>query len=339
MPVDQQRRHAPDDQQQRQQDEQTERAVQDSGHVDRHSGRDEEDRDEDPVSDGVELPLQVLGVQVEPPGPDPQHDPGQHRPEHHVEPEPVGERQQHEQQHHRPAQGDLRGRVLAFLDDAARRGALGQPRHQRQDDGEDPDQDDRDQRDEAAPLTQEHRDDQDREQFADRARGEHVATELAAEHPVIAQDGQQRAQRGGGQRQPNRHVVLDVADRVQEPRHPDRDRGRQHPADDRQPSRPLSQQVRVELVAGQQEQEPEPHVGQQLDVLRLGDAEDVRSDQDAADQEDDDLRDLRPRQQCDQERRERGDQRDRDQVVQPLQNVHDGRPAARDLDDIRTPER
>jgi hypothetical protein len=88
--------------------------------------------------------------------------------------------------------------------------------------------------------------------------------------------------------------------------------------------------MRVELIAGQQEQEPEPHVGQQLDVLRLRDAEDVRPDQDATDQEDHDLRDPRSRQQRDQERRDRRHQRDRHQVVQPLKNVHDGLSAACD---------
>ena len=64
----------------------------------------------------------------------------------------------------------------------------------------------------------------------------------------------------------------------------------------------------------------------------------MRADQDAAEQEDDDLRNPRSRQQGDHERRERGHQRHRHQTVKPLQNVHDGRPAARDPV-IRTPER
>jgi hypothetical protein len=115
VPVDEQRRQAADDQQQREQDEQAQRAVDDRGHVDCHAGGDEEDRDEDAVPDGIELALQVLRVQAEPAGPDAQHDSGQHRAEHHVKAEPVRERQQREQQDHRPAQRDLRGRVLALL--------------------------------------------------------------------------------------------------------------------------------------------------------------------------------------------------------------------------------
>ena len=60
-------------------------------------------------------------------------------------------------------------------------------------------------------LGEEDRDDQDREQFPHGTRGVHVPAELAGQHVIVPQDGQQRAQRRGGQRQPDRHVVLDVA--------------------------------------------------------------------------------------------------------------------------------
>jgi hypothetical protein len=51
----------------------------------------------------------------------------------------------------------------------------------------------------AAPG-EEDRDDQDGKEFPDSARGEYVPAELAAEHIVVPQDGQQRAQGRGSQR-------------------------------------------------------------------------------------------------------------------------------------------
>ena len=65
-----------------------------------------------------------------------------------------------------------------------------------------------------APLGDENRDDQDRKELPDSTRGIHVPTELAGEHVVVPQDRQQRAQCSGGQGQPDRHVVLDIASRA-----------------------------------------------------------------------------------------------------------------------------
>ena len=76
---------------------------------------------------------------------------------------------------------------------------------------------------------------------------------------------------------------------------------------------------------GQQEQEAEPDVGQQLDAGRLGQAEHMRADQHAAEQEDDHLRNPRTRQDSDNDRGEHGDQRHGHQVIQPLSKVHDSR--------------
>jgi hypothetical protein len=98
--------------------------------------------------------------------------------------------------------------------------------------------------------------------------------------------------------------------------------GRHQPAADREPARLLSQQPRIQLVAGQQEQEAQPDVGQQLDARRVGQAEHVRADQHAAEQEDDHLRDARTRQHGDDERRERRHQRHRHQVVEAFGQVH-----------------
>jgi hypothetical protein len=138
----------------------------------------------------------------------------------------------------------------------------------------------------------------------DSARGEDVPAERAAEHVVVPQDGQQRTQRRGRQRQPDRHVVPDVPGLGQAGRDAHSDHGGDDPADHRQLARPLPEQRGIQLVTSQQEQEAEPHVGQQLDGRRLGQAEHLRADEDAAEQEDDHLRNARARQQGDHERRE-----------------------------------
>jgi hypothetical protein len=61
-----------------------------------------------------------------------------------------------------------------------------------------------------------------------------------------------------------------------------------------QPAGPLAEQARVELIPGQQEQEPEPDIGQQLDAAGVGQAEDVRADQDAGQDQHDHLGNARP---------------------------------------------
>ena len=321
-PVDQQRGQAADDQQQHEEDEQAQRVLADRLQVEGHPRGDEEDRDEDPVADRVELALQAGGVYVHPAGPGAQHHPGQHGAEHDIQAEPARDGEQQEQQHHGPAQRGLPGRVLALPDDPLDRAAPGQPRDGGQDQGEHPDQGHRGKRDEMAPLGEEDRDDQDGEEFPDGARGVHVLAELAAEHVVVPQDGQQRAQRRGGQRQPDRHVVLDVPCRGQPGRHPHGEHGRDQPAE-RSPACPAAAAAaRIQLVTGQQEQEAQPDVGQQLDVGRLGQAEHVRADQDAAEQEDDHLRDARARQHGHHQRRKRGHQRHGHQVFQPPVKVH-----------------
>jgi hypothetical protein len=270
--------------------------------------------------------LQPGDVHVEPPGPDAQHDPGQHRAEHDVQAELARHGEQQEQQHHRPAQRDLPGRILALPDDPLYRLAVRQPRDDGQHDGEQAHEGDGGERDEGPAPGQEHGDDQDGEQFADRARREHVPAELSAEHVVVPQDRQQRAERGGGQGQPDRHVVLDVARDGQPSGYPHGQPGGDHPADHGEAAGFLPEQMRLELVAGQQEQEAEPDVGQQLDAGQVGQAEHVRADYDAADQEHHDLRNARAGQQGDHDRRERGHQCHGHQVEQSLSKVHDAPP-------------
>jgi len=91
------------------------------------------------------------------------------------------------------------------------------------------------------------------------------------------------------------HVILDVAGRGQPRCHPHGEHGRDQPACDGQLARLLPQQPWIQLITSQQEQKAQPDIGQQLDVGRLGQAEHMRADQDAAEQEDDNLRNARAR--------------------------------------------
>lgn len=71
--------------------------------------------------------LKAGRVHVEPAGPGAQHDPGQQGAEHDIQAEPACDREQHEQQDHGPAQRDLRGLVLALLNDPLHHAMSGQP--------------------------------------------------------------------------------------------------------------------------------------------------------------------------------------------------------------------
>ena len=88
------------------------------------------------------------------------------------------------------------------------------------------------------------------------------------------------------------------------------------PADHGHPAGSLPEQPRVQLVAGEQEQEPEADVRQQLDAAGVGQAEHVRPDQNAAEDEDHDLRNPRAGQHRDDDRCQGGDQHHREQGLQ-----------------------
>jgi hypothetical protein len=136
--------------------------------------------------------------------------------------------------------------------------------------------------------------------------GQQVAAEPAAQHVVVAQDGQQRAEGGGGQPQGHRDERPHEPGRLQDP---DGGRGQHHrhqPADDGQPPRTLPEQPEVELVAGQQEQEAETDVGQQVDGRAVGPAEHLGADQHPAGQQHHHLGDARAGQQGHQHRGQRG---------------------------------
>ena len=96
------------------------------------------------------------------------------------------------------------------------------------------------------------------------------------------------------------------------------DEGAERPAADGQAAGPFAEQPRVKLVPGQQEQESQPDIGQQLDAARISQAEDVRADHDAGQDQDDDLGNARPRQCRHDEWCERGHHRYRQQCLEAV---------------------
>jgi len=108
----QQRRDPPDDDESGEDDrDQNERgrARGQGVEVERQPAGDEEDRDEDAEADGVELHAE-LGVARGSVGvDDPEQDPGDERPEDHLEARFLGDRGERDQQEERAAHADLRG--------------------------------------------------------------------------------------------------------------------------------------------------------------------------------------------------------------------------------------
>jgi hypothetical protein len=92
----------------------------------------------------------------------------------------------------------------------------------------------------------------------------------------------------------------------------------------------LPEQPEVELVAGEQEQEPEADVGQQVDLGPVGPAEHLGADEHPAGQQDDHLGDARPREQGHQHRGVRGHHGREQQGVQSPGKIH-ARPPGSDL--------
>ena len=119
MGADEQRRQTSDHDQQPGEDEQPQRVSQDRLYVERHAGRDEEQRDEDAVADSFELGLKRFGVHFHPVCPAAQHHARQHGTQDHIQAEPLGGHQQKHEQHNRPAQRGLSRRSLALFDQFA----------------------------------------------------------------------------------------------------------------------------------------------------------------------------------------------------------------------------
>ena len=85
-----------------------------------------------------------------------------------------------------------------------------------------------------------------------------------------------------------------------------------------------AQEPLVDLVAGEQEQEAEADVGEDLRLVRRTQVQALRPDQHAADQQENDLRDARPGQHGDENGCEHRDHRDREQRAERGMHVHSG---------------
>ena len=186
---------------------------------------------------------------------------------------------------------------------------------------------DRDDGGEVAVDAQEDRDGQDREELAGGARRQEVAAEGAAEHALLAQDGQHRAEGTRRQGQGDRHEGVHVADGGQAADHAAGDDQRHAPGHHGQLARAREQHPGIDLETGEQEHEAEADVRDQLQLLRGVDAEPVGADEHPAEEEQDDLRDALVRDQGGQERGQCGHQGDDEQLLETGQQVH-GDPTA-----------
>ncbi len=270
--VQEHRRQTPDREQQHEEGDQPQRGLRDRSEVEVHPRCHEEDRDEEPVPDRVELGLQRVDVAGRPSS---QDHPRQERSEDDIEAELCRHHEQREEQRDCPSKGRL-GRCMLSSP-----GHGGEPAEEL-DPGkkceQDRDHEHRRQGQEAQELpvrTQEDGDPDDREELTDRSRGQDEGAEPAAEHVVVPQDRQQGSERGRGEAQRNRHEGVDEPDVGERAGHCDRETGRHEPGHDGEPAHVLGEQAQLQLVAGQQEQEAQADVGQQRDARRVGPPEDL----------------------------------------------------------------
>jgi hypothetical protein len=163
------------------------------------------------------------------------------------------------------------------------------------------------------------REEQDRAELPDGSGGEQEGAEPRLELPAVRQDRDQRADRGRGDRRAR------VDQREHDPRSgeepPDRvrQREREGPAEHGETQRPAHDPVQVDLVAGEEEQHPEAEVREEVDELRDVQAEHLRADDDAEQQFDHDRRQQQPAagHQCGHRPRD-GGRRDDDEEVRRL---------------------
>jgi hypothetical protein len=260
---------------------------------------------------------------ADPPAQTPEHDAGEEGAEHRVEVEAIGHGDQRYQQQHRPTQGDLGGLVLADRDDRRQPAARphptpGHPQSHRKDG----DAAERGQCGEPVLRAEEHRDAQDRKELSDRTRGQQVEPEAAVQQIPLPQHGQQRPECGRRQPECHRHERADQPGGCQQGHHAEGEGERDEPRSDRPPARVLAEQPQVDLVAGQQEHEPEPDVGEDLHVAGRAETEHLGADHHPADEQQHDLRDQQPRQQPEGQRRQQGHGGDSHEGVDPDDSVH-----------------
>jgi hypothetical protein len=319
-PVGDQHRHAPDRQDQHEEHQQPRRVLNDGLDIQLHPRHDEERRDEEAEAEALQLVLEhVVAVGQG----HPQHDPGCERAEHDIEAELARQQQQPDQQQHADPDRRLR-RGLRPAGDQFREGPALHPaghvgdqeRDQRERD------EDRQRLPRAAPA-EEHRDRDDREQFADRPVGHDRLTEGPPVLAGVAEDRQQRAERGGGEGDRDRQERLDEVGRPQASDDREGGRDRHEPEGGRLPAGRAEQRDAVEFEPGEEEEEAEADIRDEVDLrVDLGEPQRLGADGDPQENQEDDLGDPRPGEPPDDQRRDGGNGDDQEEGVEPLGDLH-----------------
>jgi hypothetical protein len=144
-----------------------------------------------------------------------------------------------------------------------------------------------------------------------------VRPEWGLELAGIAQDRHQRADRRGAERDADEQLGDDEPCRLEHARDRDRDRGRQHPAARAEPRRPAADSIEVHLEAGQEEEERQADVAQEVDdAVGLREPEDLGADQDPERDLRDHDRHADPLRQVDEQRRKRGHEEDDEECTE-----------------------
>ena len=112
-----------------------------------------------------------------------------------------------------------------------------------------------------------------------------MPAERPPQHVVLAQDGEQSAKGCCRQGECHRYERLDVPGCLEDADDGEGESDRDSPGTQGQAAWPLPQEQWRELVAGEQEEEAETDVGQQGELTAIGPSQDLRTDQDATDEQ------------------------------------------------------
>jgi hypothetical protein len=122
---------------------------------------------------------------------------------------------------------------------------------------------------------------QDRAELTGRACGQEVGAEAGLQLAAVAQDRDQRADRGRRHRRAGVEEGEHDPGRGERPADPIGERDREQPAKRPELHRQALDPVEVDLVAGEEEEHPEPEVGEEFDeVIGLREAEQFWADHD-----------------------------------------------------------
>lgn len=127
-----------------------------------------------------------------------------------------------------------------------------------------------------------------------RPAGQQVGAKRSPEHVVVPQNGKQGAQRCRSQPECHRDECAYQSHDGKQPHDYAGDDGGGDPSYDREFSGPLPEECELQLIAGEEKDEPQADVGQQLDAFWLGQMHNLWADDYASDDEHHYLRDAKP---------------------------------------------